>query len=459
MSKVKAIVLAGGKGTRMKSNLPKVLHKIYDKCIIDYVCDACEDAKVDEIFVIVGHKAEQVEEHLKDRKNVKCVLQKEQLGTGHAVMQAKDYIKDDDLVFVINGDQPLISSQTIKSLISFCEQGNYGGAVLSAIIENPGLLGRIIRDEFGNLNRIVERKDCNEEEEKVNEINIGVYCFKGNLLVNSLGKLDDNNAQNEYYITDIPSHIKHMGYNFGVYAIADISEYQGINSREELSLATNTLLDKTRRLHMNNGVTLIDPSNTYISLDVKIGKDTIIYPGTNIQGETVIGENCIIGPNAHIISSTIGNNTIVESSRVELSEVGDNCKVGPYAHIRPKSKIANDCKVGSYVETKNVNVGNGTKIPHFIYVGDADIGENVEIACGTITANMNVSWEKNRTVIKDNAFIGANTTLLAPVTVEENAIIGAGSVITDDVPHDALAIARSRQIIKEDYAKTVVKKR
>lgn len=459
MSKVKAIVLAGGKGTRMKSNLPKVLHKIYDKCIIDYVCDACEDAKVDEIFVIVGHKAEQVEEHLKDRKNVKCVLQKEQLGTGHAVMQAKDYIEDDDLVFVINGDQPLISSQTIKSLISFCEQGNYGGAVLSAIIENPGLLGRIIRDEFGNLNRIVERKDCNEEEEKVNEINIGVYCFKGKLLVNSLGKLDDNNAQNEYYITDIPSHIKHMGYNFGVYAIADISEYQGINSREELSLATNTLLDKTRRLHMNNGVTLIDPSNTYISLDVKIGKDTIIYPGTNIQGETVIGENCIIGPNAHIISSTIGNNTIVESSRVELSEVGDNCKVGPYAHIRPKSKIANDCKVGSYVETKNVNVGNGTKIPHFIYVGDADIGENVEIACGTITANMNVSWEKNRTVIKDNAFIGANTTLLAPVTVEENAIIGAGSVITDDVPHDALAIARSRQIIKEDYAKTVVKKR
>lgn len=459
MSKIKAIVLAGGKGTRMKSNLPKVLHKIYDKCIIDYVCDACEEAKVDEIFVIVGHKAEQVESHLSTRKNVKCVLQKEQLGTGHAVMQAKDYIEDDDIVFVINGDQPLISAQTIKSLISFCEQGNYGGTVLSAIIDNPGLLGRIIRDEYGNLKRIVERKDCNEEEERVNEINIGVYCFKGNLLVNSLGKLDDNNAQNEYYITDIPAHIKNMGYNFGVYTIADISEYQGINSREELSLATATLLDKTRKLHMNNGVTLINPNNTYISLDATIGKDTIIYPGTNIQGSSVIGENCIIGPNAHIISSTIGDNTLFESSKIDSSIVGNNCKVGPFANIRPNSKIGDGCKVGSYVETKKVNVGNNTKVPHFIYVGDADIGENVEIACGTITANMNVSWEKNKTVIKDNAFIGANTTLLAPVTVEENAIIGAGSVITDDVPHDALAIARARQVIKEDYAKSVVKKR
>lgn len=457
MSKIKAIVLAGGKGTRMKSDLPKVLHKIYDKCIIDYVCDACEEAKVNEIYVIVGHKSSEVENHLQTRKNVKCVLQKEQLGTGHAVMQAKDYINDDDLVFVINGDQPLISSQTIKSLISFCEQGNYGGAVLSAIINTPGSLGRIIRDEHGNLNRIVERKDCNEDEEKVKEINIGVYCFKGGLLTNSLDKLDDNNAQNEYYITDIPVHIKNMGYNFGVYAVADISEYQGINSREELSLATNTLLDKTRKLHMNNGVTLIDPNNTYISLDATIGKDTIIYPGTNIQGSTIIGDNCVIGPNCHIISSTIGNNSNIETSKIEFSVIGDNCIVGPYAHLRQNSNISNNCKVGSYVETKNVNVGENTKVPHFIYVGDADIGKNVEIACGSITANMNVKWEKNRTKIEDGAFIGANSTLLAPVTVEKNAIVGAGSVITDNVPENALAIARSRQELKKDYAKTIIK--
>ncbi len=453
MPNIKAIILAGGKGTRMKSELPKVLHKIYDRCIIDYVCDACEDANIKETFVIVGHKAEVVEEHLKSRKNLKCVFQAEQLGTGHATMQAEEYIKDEDLVFVINADQPLISSQTIKSLISFCEQGNYGGVVLSAIVDEAGSLGRIIRDEFGNLNKIVEKKDCTEEEEKVDEVNIGVYCFKGGLLKKSLGKLNNNNAQKEYYITDIPYHIKEMGYNFGVYTIPDISEFQGINSREELSIATCTLLNKTRREHMNNGVTLIDPDNTYISLDAKIGKDTIIYPGTNIQGETVIGENCIIGPNSHIISSIIGDNVVIETSKVDSSVIQSNSKIGPFAHLRPKSNISENCKVGSFVETKNVNVGTGTKVPHHIYIGDADIGKNVEIACGVITANMNTKWEKNRTVIKDGAFIGCNSALLAPVTIEENSIVGAGSVITEDVPANSLAVARSKQVTKNDYFK------
>ncbi len=453
MPNIKAIVLAGGKGTRMKSELPKVLHKIYDKSIIDYVCDACSEANIKDIYVIVGHKHEIVEEHLKNRKNIKCILQKIQLGTGHAAMQAKDYIDDNDYVFVINGDQPLISSQTINSLISFCKQGNYGGAVLSAIIDNPGSLGRIIRDEYGNLDRIVERKDCNEDEERINEINIGVYCFKGKLLKDSFSKLDDNNAQNEYYITDIPYHIKDMGYNFGVYAIADISEYQGINSREELSIATATLLDKTRKQHMNNGVTLIDPSSTYISLNVEIGKDTIIYPGTHIQGDTIIGENCIIGPNSHIISSKIGDNVVIETSKVTESIIADNCKIGPFAHIRPKTKLADNVKVGSFAETKNVNVGANTKIPHLIYTGDADIGKNVEIACGAITANMNTKWQKNRTTIKDGAFIGCNSALLAPVTIGENSIIGAGSTITDDVPDNSLAIARQKQVTKTDYLK------
>ena len=368
-------------------------------------------------------------------------------------MQAKDYIEDDDYVFVINGDQPLISSQTISSLISFCKQGNYGGAVLSAIIDNPGSLGRIIRDNHGNLNRIVEKKDCNEEEEKINEINIGVYCFKGKLLKDSFSKLDDNNAQNEYYITDIPYHIKDMGFNFGVYAIADISEYQGINSREELSIATSTLLDKTRKKHMNNGVTLIDPSSTYISLNVEIGKDTIIYPGTHIQGDTVIGEDCIIGPNSHIISSKIGNNVTIETSKITESIIGDNCKIGPFAHIRPKTNLDNNVKVGSFAETKNVNVGENTKIPHLIYTGDADIGKNVEIACGVITANMNINWEKNRTVIEDNAFIGCNSVLLAPITVGKNSIVAAGSTISENVPENALAIARENQTIKKDYNK------
>lgn len=452
MQNLKAIILAGGKGTRMKSELPKILHKVYDRCIIDYVCDACEGAGIDNISVIVGHKSEMVIDHLKVRENIKCILQKEQLGTGHATMQAKDYIEDDDLVLVINGDQPLISSQTIKSLLSFCEQGNYGGAALSAIIDYPGSLGRIIRDGYGNLNKIVERKDCSEDEEKIKEINLGVYCFKGKLLKDSFDKLDDNNAQNEYYITDIPSHIITLGYNFGVYALADISEFQGINSREELSIATCTLLNKTRKMHMDNGVTLIDPCNTYISINAKIGKDTIIYPGTNIQGNTQIGEGCIIGPNSHIISSVIGNYVTVETSKVVESIIADNCLIGPFAHIRPKTNVSNNCKVGSFVETKNVNVGEFTKIPHHIYVGDADIGKNVEIACGVITANMNAKWQKNRTTIKDKAFIGCNSTLLAPITIGENAIVGAGSVLNEDVAPNALAIARARQVNKENYA-------
>ena len=452
MSNLKAVILAAGKGTRMKSELPKVLHKIYDRCAIDYVCDACEDAGISKISIVVGHKKEQVIEHVEKRnKNIKFCIQEQQLGTGHAVMQAKDNIDDDDIVLVINGDQPLISAKTIKSMISFCIQGNYGGVVLSGIVDNPGSLGRVIRDQNGNLNRIVERKDCNEDEERVKEVNIGVYCFNGKLLKDSFDKLDDNNAQNEYYITDIPVHIKNAGHKFGVCAISDMSEFQGINSREELSLATSTLLNKTRKSHMVNGVTLIDPASTYISIDAKIGKDTIIYPGTNIQGETVIGENCVIGPNSHIISSKIGNNVTIETSKVTNSKIADNCNIGPFAHIRPNCDISNNCKVGSFAETKNVTVGSGTKIPHLIYTGDATIGSNVEIACGVITANMNTRWEKNRTEIKDGAFIGCNSTLIAPITVGKDSVVGAGSVVTKDVPDKSLALERGNQIIKENY--------
>ena len=450
MSNLKAVILAAGKGTRMKSNLPKVLHKIYDRCMIDYVCDACEGAGYKDIYMIVGHMSEKVMEHVK-RKSVTFCIQKEQLGTGHAVMQAADYIENDDIVFVINADQALISSHTIKSLTTYVEQGNYGGAVLAATVENPGSLGRIIRDNQGNLSRIVERKDCNEDEEKVKEINVGVYCFKGKLLKEALTKLDNNNAQNEYYITDIPVHIMKKGFSFGVYTLPDISEYQGINSREELSIATNTLLDSTRKKHMANGVTLIDPSNTYISLDAKIGKDTIIYPGTNIQGRTIIGENCVIGPNSHIISSTIGNNVTIETSKVDSSIIQDNTKIGPFAHLRPSSNVAENCKIGSFVETKNSNIGMGTKVPHHIYLGDSDVGRNVEIACGTITANMNTNWEKNRTIIKDKAFIGCNSVLVAPVSIGENSIIAASSTITENVPANSLAISRERQTTKIDY--------
>lgn len=452
MSKLKAVILAGGKGTRMKSELPKVLHKVYDRCIIDYVCDSCEDAGVNDIFVIVGHKAEQIEQHVK-RNNVKFCLQEQQLGTGHAVMQANDYIEDNDMVLVVNGDMPLISPYTIKSFMSFLELGNFDGVLASAVYDKTPAYGRVIRDSYGNLQKIVEQKDCNEEELAIEEVNIGLYCFKGKFLKESFKQLDNNNAQKEYYITDIPYHIIKAGGKIGVYMIQDPDETQGINSRSDLSIVTRTLLENTRQLHMDNGVTLIDPKNTYISLDAKIGKDTIIYPGTNIQGETIIGENCVIGPNSHIISSKMGNNVIVETSKISESLIDNNCKIGPFANIRPSTIVKNNCKIGSFVETKNVNVGANTKVPHHIYIGDADIGENVEIACGVITANMNTKWEKNRTIVKNNAFIGCNSVLIAPVTVGKNTVVAAGSVITDDIPDESLAISRNKQTTKIDYNK------
>lgn len=353
MNKVKAIVLAGGKGTRMKSNLPKVLHKVYDRCIIDYVCDACEDAEIDDIYVIVGHKHEDVEAHLASRDNVTCIFQEQQLGTGHAAMQAKDYINDDDLVLIVNGDMPLVSPYTITSFISFLEMGNYDGALVSAVFEQTPAYGRIVRDRQGNLSKIVEQKDCTEDELAIKEVNIGLYCFKGKHLKETFAKLDNKNAQNEYYITDVPYYIIEKGGRIGVYALQNPDEAQGVNSRNDLSIVTKTLLRDNRIKHMDNGVTLIDPDNTYISLDVSIGKDTIIYPGTNIQGETIIGENCIIGPNSTIISSTIGDNTIIESSKLDRASVGSNCVVGPFTYVTKNTYIKDNASLSSLREINN----------------------------------------------------------------------------------------------------------
>lgn len=450
MGKVKAVILAGGKGTRMKSELPKVLHKVYDRSIIDYVCGSCKQAGIKDISIIVGHKYEQIIDHIGER-NANFFVQKEQLGTGHAVMQAKDHINDDDLVIVINGDMPLISSFTIKSFISFLQLGNFDGALASAVFDKTPNYGRIVRDGEGNFSKIVEQKDCNEEELEIEEVNIGLYCFKGKQLKDTFTKLNNSNAQKEYYITDIPYYIMDAGGKIGVYMIQDSDETQGINSRSDLSVVTKTLLRGTREEHMDNGVTLIDPSNTYISLDVEIGKDTIIYPGTNIQGKTKIGEGCIIGPNSTIVCSEIGNNVNIETSKVVNSKIADNAIIGPFAHIRPNSVIGDSSKVGSFVEVKSVKVGTNTKVPHLTYLGDAEVGNNVEIACGVVTANMNTKWEKNKTVIKDNAFIGCNSVLVAPVTIEEMGAVGAGSTICKDVPSKTLALTRGELKIKENY--------
>ena len=309
MNKVKAIVLAGGKGTRMKSNLPKVLHKVYDRCIIDYVCDACEDADIDDIYVIVGHKHEDVEAHLASRDNVTCIFQEQQLGTGHAAMQAKDYINDDDLVLIVNGDMPLVSPYTITSFISFLEMGNYDGALVSAVFEQTPAYGRIVRDRQGNLSKIVEQKDCTEDELAIKEVNIGLYCFKGKHLKETFAKLDNKNAQNEYYITDVPYYIIEKGGRIGVYALQNPDEAQGVNSRNDLSIVTKTLLRDNRIKHMDNGVTLI--------------------------------------------ASTIGDNTIIESSKLDRASVGSNCVVGPYTYVTKNTYIKDNASLSSLREINN----------------------------------------------------------------------------------------------------------
>ena len=268
-------------------------------------------------------------------------------------MQAKDYINDDDLVLIVNGDMPLVSPYTITSFISFLEMGNYDGALVSAVFEQTPAYGRIVRDRQGNLSKIVEQKDCTEDELAIKEVNIGLYCFKGKHLKETFAKLDNKNAQNEYYITDVPYYIIEKGGRIGVYALQNPDEAQGVNSRNDLSIVTKTLLRDNRIKHMDNGVTLIDPDNTYISLDVSIGKDTIIYPGTNIQGETIIGENCIIGPNSTIISSTIGDNTIIESSKLDRASVGSNCVVGPYTYVTKNTYIKDNASLSSLREINN----------------------------------------------------------------------------------------------------------
>ena len=438
MSKIKVIVLAGGKGTRMKSNLPKVLHKVYDKSMIECVYTACNKANVDDIYVIVGHKKDEVIEHLKDKK-VTCIYQAEQLGTGHAAMQAKEYINDDDIVMVVSGDVPLITSETITEMIEYYKQNIHKAVIMSAIVDNPNTYcyGRVIRDENKNLMNVIEQKDASEEIKLIKEVNMGSYVFNGKLLKESFELLNNNNAQNEYYITDIPKIIIEKGYTSGVYTVKDVSEVTGVNSRQDLANVTTIMLNKIRNKWMKEGVTLIDPLNTYIGNDVVIGKDTIIYPGNVILGNTVIGDNCILYSN----------------NNIENSNIGDNINIGPFANIRANNDIKDNTKIGAYVELKNSKIGESAKISHHIYLGDSIVGNNAEIGCGVITANMNTKWEKKQTQIEDGAFIGCNSVLIAPVTIEKDAVVAASTVVTKDINKNALAISRCELLVKDNYKK------
>ncbi|WP_286910224.1 bifunctional UDP-N-acetylglucosamine diphosphorylase/glucosamine-1-phosphate N-acetyltransferase GlmU [Clostridium sp. UBA1652] len=443
-----ALILAAGQGKRIKSNLPKVLHKVCGKEMINHVIDTMREANIEDVNIIIGKGAELVQKATESR-NVSYSLQEEQLGTGHAVKCAKEFLKDKDgVVAIFTGDAPLIRKETVKKLLdNHIENGNTG-TLLTSLIQDPTGYGRIIRN--GNkIERIVEHKDCNEDELKVNEINAGMYCFDIKALLGALEKLSNNNAQGEYYLTDVISILKSEGKKLGA-VITEFDETLGVNSRAELAQAEVIMRKVINKKHLDNGVTIIDPSNTYIGVDVVIGQDTIIYPGNVLEGKSEIGADCVLYPNSRIDSSIIGNEVEIQSSVILQSKIGDNTTVGPFAYVRPESNIGDKVRIGDFVEIKKSTIGNNTKVSHLTYIGDAEVGENCNFGCGTVVVNYD-GKNKNKTIIGDNSFIGCNTNLVSPVEVKDNTYIAAGSTITKEVPEGSLAIARAKQVNIEGW--------
>lgn len=446
-----AIVLAAGEGKRMNSKLPKVLHKVCGKEMVNHVIDTLRRAEIDNINLVVGKNAELVKRGTEDRQ-VNYYIQEEQLGTGHAVMCAKEAFNNKKgTVAIFVGDGPLITEEMVEKLFAFHEEGKYKATVITSIIDDPAKYGRIIRDKSGELGKIVEYKDCSEEEKKVNEINSGMYCFDIEALVENLEKLNNNNAQNEYYLTDMIEILKKEGHKIGAFDVA-VEEITAVNSRVELANAENIMRKRINKRHMENGVTIIDPNNTYIEREVEIGMDTIIYPGNIIEGKTKIGEGCILYPNSRIVDSIIENNVTIQNSVILESCIGEETTVGPFAYVRPESKVGNKVRVGDFVEIKKSTIGDNTKISHLTYIGDAEVGSGCNFGCGTVVSNYD-GVKKHKTIIGDNSFIGCNTNLISPVEVESNTYIAAGSTITKKVPNGALAIARANQINKDGWVK------
>lgn len=419
---IKTVILAAGKGTRMKSDTIKVLHKIFGKTILGYVLDSVKNI-AEQSIVIVGHDAEKVTEFVeKNYSNAQTVLQSPQLGTGHAVSMACPKLENfNGQVVILNGDIPLITAKTIKSFIDFHNSNNSDLTVMSAVLDDPASYGRIIRENDNSLKAIVEAKDATPEQRAVKEINVGVYCLNWAKIKPAFSQLTSNNAQGEYYLTDIVSWAKNQNLNVNAFIMENTEEMYGINSRQDLAYATKIMNDRKLANLMDNGVTIVDPSSTWISEDTEIGADTIIYPATYIEGK---------------------------------NKIGRNCQIGPCAHLRGDVEIADNCKIGNFVEVKKAKIDHNTNAGHLSYIGDAELGSHVNIGAGTITANYDpISKTKSKTILKDNVKIGSNTVLVAPVEVGEGTNIGAGSVITKNIGEWALALTRAPLRIIEKWVK------
>lgn len=449
MSNRYAVILAAGQGTRMKSKLYKVLHPVCGKPMVQHVIDQVNELTIEQIVTIIGHGAELVKDQLGDA--CEYALQEQQLGTAHAVMQAESFLADKfGTTLVICGDTPLIKAETMAALIKQHEEMNAKATVLTATTESPTGYGRVVRNHEGLVEKIVEHKDATETERKIKEINTGTYCFDNQALFQALKNVSNENVQGEYYLPDVIEILKNQGEAVTAYQTDDFEETLGVNDRVALSQAEGILKRRINEYHMRNGVSIIDPGTTYIDIDVTIGQDTVIYPGTMIKGNSTIGENCTIGPNSEIKDCEIGNETVIRQSVAHDSKIGSEVNIGPFAHIRPRSDIADEVKIGNFVEIKKAVFGKGSKASHLSYIGDAEVGENVNIGCGSITVNYD-GKNKYLTKIEDGVFVGCNSNLVAPVTIGKGAYVAAGSTITEDVPAQSLSIARARQVNKENY--------
>lgn len=444
-----AIILAAGQGTRMKSRLYKVLHPVCGRPMVDHVLTQIEANGMNKIVTIVGHGAEKVKKTLGDRSEY--ALQAEQLGTGHAVLQAEELLGNlDGMTLIACGDTPLFTAGTFAELFEYHKSKGAVATVLTAQADDPFGYGRIIRNDIGIVEKIVEQKDATKEEAAVREINTGVYVFDNRELFHALHQIKNDNAQGEYYLTDVMEIFKNEGKIVAAYRMKNFEESMGVNDRVALSRATRVMQRRINEKHMRNGVTIINPENTYIDCDVKIGSDTVIEPGVYLKGNTKIGSDCLIGANSVIEDSLVEDGVTVTSSLLEQAHMHRNSNIGPYSHLRPLADIGEGVHIGNFVEVKKAEIGRNTKVGHLTYVGDATLGKDINVGCGTVFINYD-GINKHHTNVGDYSFIGSGSNIIAPVEIGDHAYVAAGSTVTDDVaPHD-MAIARGRQVNKKGY--------